>query len=110
MTMDEAAIVHTMRRALNDAYNSAHILKVWLQNENPLGLKGPELSDWATEISEWVLPTQMRTHHATATRQLTEGDRQQHQDGEGSREATEASGGHSFTRQQDERPFITQSP
>jgi hypothetical protein len=95
MTLDEAAIVHGMRRALLESYNSAEILRVWLQQENPLDLKGPALAEWATEISDWVLPTQMRRHHAVAKGIEQESHRAEHQDGDSSWQATEAGGGHS---------------
>jgi hypothetical protein len=100
MSLDETAIVHTMRRSIADSLANADLIKTWLQQENPLGLSGPALAEWATGISDWILPTQLRRSNATATGKLTEDDQQQYQDGDGRREASEASRRHSAEQSQ----------
>lgn len=94
-TLDEMAIVNLMRRSLTDSFNNFQQLKVWLQQENPLNLRGSELSEWATEVAEWVLPTQLRRTNATETRKLSQDSISEHQEGDSSRQASEASSSNS---------------
>lgn len=106
-TLDEMAIVNAMRQSLDASFSHFQQIKVWLQQENPLGLRGQELSEWATEVAAWVLPQQMRRKYAPETRKRPEDGQPEHQDGDESRQASEASGGHSFTRSgKGEIPFI----
>lgn len=90
-TLDEMAIVNTMRRSLNQSFEAFQQVKIWLQQENPLNLHGAALSEWATEVASWVLPTQMRSIYAPETRKQQEDGQPEHQDRDGRREATEAS-------------------
>lgn len=94
-TLDEMAIVNAMRRSLADSYANFQQIKIWLQQENPLNLRGAELTEWATNVAAWVLPQQMRDMYAPTTRKLEEGREPEHQERDAGREATEASRRHS---------------
>lgn len=94
-TLDEMAIVNLARRAIRESFENFQQIKIWLQQENPLNMHGAELTEWATEVASCVLPTQMRSMYAPATRKLEEGGQQQHQEGSSSRQTTEASSGDS---------------
>lgn len=95
-TLDEMAIVNLMRRSLTDSFSSFQQLKIWLQQENPLNLRGPELTEWATDVAAWVLPQQMRGFYAPETRKQQEDGQLEHQERDSRREATEASRRHSI--------------
>ena len=90
-TLDEMAIVNSMRQSLADSFSHFQQIKVWLQQENPLNLRGHELTEWATEVASWVLPTQMRETYAPQSRKQQEGSQLEHQEGDSRRQATEAS-------------------
>jgi hypothetical protein len=84
-SLDEMAIVNTMRNSLVQSQNAYAQLMVWLRQENPLNLRGPDLTEWVTEIAEWVLPTQLRRSNATETRKLSEDSISEHQERDSSR-------------------------
>lgn len=90
-TLDEMAIVNLARRSMREAFENFQQIKVWLQQENPLNLRGSDLSEWATEVAACVLPTQMRSMYAPETRKQQEGSQPEHQAGNQSWQASEAS-------------------
>lgn len=68
-TLDEMAIVNLARQSIRESFESFQQLKIWLQQENPLNLHGPDLTEWATQVAACVLPTQMRSMYAEGKRE-----------------------------------------
>ena len=105
-TIEERAIVGLMRSHLEQSNEHFQLLTRWLQEVNPLGLKGPALREWAEIVAEWILPLQMRRHNPNAATQgiITEGNQAEHQGGTSSREAAET-GSSDSTQQGWQNPF-----
>lgn len=94
-TLEERAIVGLMRTHLEIALEHQVNLKRWLQEVNPLSLKGQDLSDWALEVSSWILPSHLRRIHAVTQGIVTESNQAEHQGGNACWQTTEAGCGNS---------------
>ncbi len=56
MTLDEAAVIGCMKMALYDNHQRYLVLKKYVQELNPHGLSGLELSNWSRDIASYILP------------------------------------------------------